>query len=207
MRTFVAIELPVDIQTRIEDMSHGLGYHLASCSLGRAVRWTPAAKLHITLRFLGDTSPSQQRQLGEGLSAQVQWYSPSQLCVAQVGCFPNMCSPRVIWRGLEGDLSRLIRLQSDVEQVAQRAGYEAESRSYSPHLTIGRVRRDLPKHERHKLGNCLSDLLEREGVLNEAGASSAVQCLDFDVHSLVLMRSVLKQKGAQYTVLERFQLG
>lgn len=207
MRTFVAIELPVDIQSSIDDASQRLGDHLALCGLGRAVRWTPAAKLHVTLRFLGDTSSPQQGQLGREFSALVQRCSPLKLSVAQYGCFPNMRSPRVIWRGLEGDLSHLIQLQSGVEQVAQRTGYDAETRSYAPHLTIGRVRRTLSNAERRTLGGCLSDWLEGERVLNEAEDSPAVQRLDFNVNSLVLMRSVLKHEGAQYTVLERFQLG
>ncbi len=197
MRTFVAIQLPVAVQNDIDGTSRRLRDHLRSCNLARSVRWVSAAKLHLTLRFLGETSLSQQRQMADGLSVAVQAHQPFQLCVAELGCFPNLGAPRVVWLGVGGDLSRLKRLQTDVERVAQQAGYESESRPYSPHLTIGRVRQGLPKSEQRKLGDCLAGLL---------AAGSAPQ-LEFDVQSCALIRSVLKPEGAQYTVLERFLLG
>lgn len=207
MRTFIAIELPEDIRQNIEDTSRRLRDLLHSSGLERNVRWTPAAKLHLTLRFLGDTSPSQQRQVLDELFAVVKAYSSLNLRVGTPGCFPNTHSPQVIWLGLDGDLLHLSQLQSAVEQIVQKAGYEPESRAYSPHLTIGRVRRGLSGAERRKLGNCLSGLLEQEDVLDEAQTSTIRSRLDFDVRSLVLMRSVLKPEGAQYTVIERMQLG
>lgn len=135
--------------------------------------------------------------MADGLSVAVRTHQPFQLCVAELGCFPNLGAPRVVWLGVGGDLSHLKRLQADVERVARQAGYEGESRPYSPHLTIGRVRQGVPKSEQRKLGDCLAGLL---------AAGSAPQ-LEFGVQSFVLIRSVLKPEGAQYTVLERFLLG
>lgn len=197
MRTFVAIELPVEVQNSIDGASRHLRDHLRSCKLARSVRWVSTAKLHLTLRFLGETSPSQQRQMVDGLSVAVQSHQPFQLCLAGLGCFPKPDVPRVVWLGVGGDLSRLKRLQTDVERVAQQAGYESESRPYAPHLTIGRVRQGLPISDQRKLGDCLAGLL----------AAGSNPQLEFGVQSFVLIRSVLKPEGAQYTVLERFLLG
>lgn len=207
MRIFFAIEIPVDVQTGIDSSSRRLGDYLRSCGLANAVRWTPATNLHLTLRFLGETSSLQKQVVMDGMSALVRTDRALEFRVTHYGCFPNNRVPSVIWRGIEGELSHLRQLQSDIEQVAQRAGYKAESRPYSPHLTVGRVRRGLSRSEQRKLGDCLSGFLEGEDMPDENPVSSGLQPFDFDVHSIVLMRSVLKPEGAQYTVLERFPLG
>lgn len=201
MRTFVAIELPTELLIGVEQTAGRLQEHLRSHGLARAVRWTPSGKLHLTLRFLGETSSSHQRQIVDGLSAIASTHRPFKLCLGQPGCFPSIRSPRVIWLGLDGDLPRLARLQADIEQVAQRSGFEGEARSFSPHLTIGRVRQGLPKAEQRKLGDCLTDLFAGAEVF------AATPKIGFDVAGFVLIRSVLKPEGAQYTVLERFSLG
>ena len=167
MRTFVAIEIPIDVQAGIDSSSRRLGDYLRACCLTRAVRWTPAAKLHLTLRFLGETSSSQKRAVMDGMSALVRTSRPLMLRVAQYGCFPNSRAPSVIWRGLKASCHSLIRFQSEIEQVAQRAGYEAESRPYAPHLTVGRVRRGLSRTEQRKLGDCLSGFLEQGDIPGE----------------------------------------
>ncbi len=207
MRTFIAVEIPIDVQAGIDSSSRQLGDYLRACCLARAVRWTPAAKLHLTLRFLGETSSSQRRAVMDGMTALVRTSRPLMLRVAQYGCFPNSRAPSVIWQGIEGELPQLIRFQSEIEQVAQQAGFEAESRPYAPHLTVGRVRRGLSRTEQRKLGDCLSGFLEQGNILGETGFSFDIQPLGFGVYSVVLIRSVLKPEGAQYTVLERFPLG
>ena len=57
--------------------------------------------------------------------------------------FPNPRRPRVLWVGLEGDLNALAGLQAAVEQAVTGLGYAAEERPFSPHITLGRVRRGV----------------------------------------------------------------
>ena len=203
MRTFVAVELPTELRTGIELTIRRLNAHLSSQDLAQSVQWTPTTKLHLTLRFLGETSSSQQRHVVDGLSAIAMTHRPFQLRIGRLGSFPNIRSPRVIWLGLDGDLPRLTRLQTDIEQAAQQSGFEGETRSFSPHLTIGRVRQRLPKAKQRKLGDCLKDLLVEREERDGAVACTTASKSEFEVVSLVLIRSVLKPEGAQYTVLER----
>ena len=47
--------------------------------------------------------------------------------------------PRILWLGLE-DRGGLAPLATAVEEAARRAGFPAEERPFTPHLTLGRAR-------------------------------------------------------------------
>ncbi len=52
MRTFVAIDLDDIVERRIAALQRKLQQHCP----GSGIRWTDPGKMHITLKFLGETS-------------------------------------------------------------------------------------------------------------------------------------------------------
>ena len=61
---------------------------------------------------------------------------PALLSAGPMGGFPSVQRPRVLWLGVAGDVEGLRQLQAAVEGIVQSCGFEAETRPYSPHLTI-----------------------------------------------------------------------
>ena len=197
MRTFIAIELPESVQQAIEACRLHVAATLRDAGVTRGLRWVAPEKIHLTLRFLGDTTPAQRHILHDQLTVVTAQHAPFALTVAHLGCFPNVRRPSVIWLGVDGDEAALHALQAETERAAQAAGFDAESRGFSPHLTLARVDRDLPTDSRRALSTVLAQL----DLDTEATAAPS-----FAVTSFVHMQSVLKPTGAEYTVLARYVL-
>jgi 2'-5' RNA ligase len=95
----------------------------------------------LTLHFLGEVTPADFIKLDRALKALPLPYLPFSLNVSNLGCFPNIRRPRVIWVGLLGDTRLLLRLHQEVETLLKDTiGFKPEARPYSPHLTLGRVK-------------------------------------------------------------------
>jgi 2'-5' RNA ligase len=133
VRAFVALRM----SAQVEEALAGFVETLRGLSSG--IGWTPRANLHLTLRFLGDRVPAEKlERLDCALEQIATTISPFAIEVRGTGVFPNPNRPRVIWVGLQS--GSLIQLAAEVENAAVDAGFEAEQRNYTPHLTIGRIR-------------------------------------------------------------------
>jgi 2'-5' RNA ligase len=188
LRAFIAIEIPPEIKKAIADQIASL-----KNSAGHAVRWVAPENIHLTLKFLGETSPSNVQPLSEALQAECEQHAPFEISVSGLGCFPNAHRPRVIWIGL-GIPQELNHLQHKLEQATARLGYATEDKPFSPHLTIGRVREQATSAELKNI-NCEFEKLH-VGLLGTFTASS--------VH---LFKSDLKPSGPVYTSLFNARLG
>jgi 2'-5' RNA ligase len=183
MRTFVAIPLPENTKSTLSLMQASLK------STGADVRWASTSSIHMTLKFLGEIDPPALPRLTCCLAAAAAGESPFSLVVGGLGAFPNLRNPRVVWCGLEGELDRLMALQAKVEAGCSKLGFPPEERSFSPHLTLGRVKgsRNLAA-----LGDCIR-------------AGSPLRA-DLRVEVLNIYKSTLTPSGAIYGVLEQISL-
>jgi 2'-5' RNA ligase len=194
MRTFIAIELPTSLQDQIGQRQQILKTRLRADGLERLVRWTAVEKMHLTLRFLGETDEMQRRSVAMSLETIVAAHPPFSLGLDILGCFPNCHRPSVIWLGMRGDLEPLSALQARIEEAARAAGFEADKRPYTPHLTIARIRRQAGSQARRKLGQALQD------------TPLPAPPPPFTVDRIAFIQSVLKPSGAVYTALGRYPL-
>ena len=179
----MGIELSARLRTRISDLQDDLRPRL------RAARWVPAANLHLTVRFVGETSAGRADTLRANLRAPIRKTGTFELAFSGLGCFSRVRQPRVLWIGVLPVGDTLLELQQSVESVMRRAGFEADARPFRPHLTIARL-----KQRETALVMALADYLEH------AWGSMSVS-------EVVLLESRLSASGARYHVLERFGLG
>lgn len=187
IRAFIAIELSSPIQQELERILN----HLQQSSL-RCIRWVKPDAIHLTLKFLGESSPEQISRLMDEIRHVAAATSPLELQVQGLGAFPSLKRPRVVWVGVQAPPD-LFRLQKAIEDAADRAGYPREDRPFSPHLTLGRVRREASPGELA----LLSETITRQPV-NLLGSMSVKQ--------FVLFRSDLRPAGPIYTPLAHFPL-
>jgi RNA 2',3'-cyclic 3'-phosphodiesterase len=131
-RLFVAIDLPDETKDEIAKMVDG---QLAGA------RWLLREQLHLTLRFIGDADDRLFQEIKTGLEGVKA--RPFPLILKGVGHFPPKREPRVLWVGIEGS-EQLNSLQTGIEREIVNAGIEAEMRSFSPHVTIARLRNTPP---------------------------------------------------------------
>ena len=201
MRTFIAIELPEPVRRRIVQQQRFLTQHLRAARAESVIRWTATDNLHLTLRFLGETDESQRARVNEGLAAAAAQYAPLRLAVNEVGCFPNFRRPNIVWLGFQGDVRGLGQLQGQIEAAVRAAGFIAEERAFTPHLTIGRAQRSASTMDLQRAGETL-----RQAVAAQP-AQAPSPALDFVVDRVVVMQSELRPSGPIYTPLEIYALG
>jgi 2'-5' RNA ligase len=134
LRSFIAIELPPEIQKEIAGRTSVLQEKLPK----PLVRWVPVQNIHLTLQFMGDVSPSNLELLSGELRIDVANSPCFEVLVGKAGAFPSVRRARTLWVGLTAPLA-LTTLQHTIQTTTARLGYQVEERTFSPHLTIGRV--------------------------------------------------------------------
>ena len=171
------------MQDAIQEATTGARARLGA----QLVRWVPSHNVHLTLKFLGDTTPSALELVQEVLKGEVPRYAPFDVTVGGFGTYPHKDRPRVFWVGLHGPRA-LGALQHQLDEATARLGYDAEKRGFSPHLTIGRVRPNAPAAGMQKI--------RAEVEKTRVGDLGTVR-----VQAVHLLKSVLQPTGSKYTRL------
>ena len=145
VRAFLAVELPPKVKGALADLVEQLGRaHVPGLRLVRP------EGIHLTLKFLGDVSRDQVSPIVEAVSQMVKEHTPFTLSLGAPGVFPNRNAPRVLWVGIEGDLAALKVLHREVENSLAALGFEMDTRGFSPHLTVARIRDRTSPRDRKK---------------------------------------------------------
>lgn len=183
LRCFIAIPFPGELKESVASSVELLKAARAD------VRWVQPENLHLTLKFLGDTTEPSVPGIAGALDNAAESLRSFSLRISGAGVFPDWKRPRVIWFGVEAG-SGLKSLQESIEDIMETFGYNRENRLFSPHLTIGRVR-------------------SQRNISPLVSALESVKGTDFgsmEVRSFSLMKSDLSPKGSEYTTLAEFQL-
>jgi len=104
-------------------------------------RWTPPAQYHLTLRFVGDTTPDRASALEEALADLAA--APCPIEGTGLGTFPSLRKPRVLYACVN-PAPALMELQKQVDALCERLAFAAEHHSFTPHLTVARLRKAEP---------------------------------------------------------------
>jgi 2'-5' RNA ligase len=180
LRLFVALDLPEAARTALAELITKLK------SKSRAARWVPPENLHITLKFIGYVGNEKLSAIQSALSS-IHTTHPVELHFRGMGFFPNERRPRVFWCGIAGSLN-LAELAANIDQALAPLGIEAETRPFTPHLTLARFKSD-------------------EGVRDVVRAASDMKSTDFGASTETnfhLYESLLKSTGAQYNRVASF---
>jgi 2'-5' RNA ligase len=180
MRAFIAIDLPESIRAELRRKQASFR------STSPEVRWTRPEGTHLTLKFLGEISDAQVREVSESLK-NLGRFESFAVGLKGFGFFPDARRPRVFWVGVEAPAG-LSRLAAQVEEAMQRIGFPREERAFRPHLTMARFRVPQPQP-------ALQALLTQQGE-QELG--------NFEVSEFFLFESRLSPQGAEYRKVERF---
>jgi len=188
IRSFIAIELPEAVKTGLQQLQTELT--LAQYSFVKCV--SPEG-IHLTLKFLGNISAQKVTEITGVMEQASQGVNPFQLRLTEVGAFPTMRRPRVVWVGIKGDVDKLVDWQQRLDNGLVPLGFAKEARPFTPHLTLARLRENCSPGDTLKFGEMLT--------------SSHVEVdYHFTVNSLNLMRSQLFPTGAVYSRLAEVKL-
>jgi len=184
MRLFIALNLPKKERERI---------HRATRRLREGdmpVRWIDPEHFHVTLKFLGDVRRERLPLVEEAVERVAASTRGFTTDFGGFGAFPTIRRPRVIWLGL-GANPELRCLKQDLEWALGDLGFDAETRAFHPHVTLGRADDGGGAGAFRGLDEMMADMDFRGEV---------------KVHTLDLMRSQLSRAGAKYSVLASARL-
>ncbi len=105
------------------------------------VSWCDFRGLHLTLHFFGYVDPDRRAVIHDILDETSRSASKLKLALSQVGFFPDAEHPRVVWAGVTGQTAALAHLQSCLMEKLKAAGFEIDPRPFTPHVTLGRVKK------------------------------------------------------------------
>ncbi len=184
IRSFIAIELSPALRQHIEKIQNELKRATAD------VRWVRSEGIHLTLKFLGAIDEERVDAIGDTVEGCLADKTIFTLTVGSLGAFPNREHPKVIWLGIEDERGVLQKVQQTIDRRLTTLGFTAEKRTFSPHLTLGRIK--SPKGKR--------TVSQRLATMGECA------CGTFDVKEIFLFKSDLTPSGAVYTKLKSFAL-
>lgn len=134
-RLFIAMELPADVRQELAAVQQRLARRAPG------LRWVAADQMHLTLVFLGETPDERQAGVQQAMDAAVAGVPPLELALGNLGTFGRPEAPRVIWVALQGPPA-LAALQARLAGACAALGIPADPRPFTPHLTLGRARRE-----------------------------------------------------------------
>ena len=133
VRSFVSIDLDDEhVLSRVTSIISSLS------SIGGDLKPVERNNIHLTLKFLGTVSQTKLAEVKTILSHVKFELFPVEIRGA--GAFPNMNRMNVIWVGIGEGWSRVQQIFEQTEKLLQEAGFPRETRPFSPHITIARVR-------------------------------------------------------------------
>ena len=184
MRLFIALNFTKKLRTRIHRAARPLRDEEIP------VRWIDPENFHVTLKFLGELRREQISMVEKAITKVATSTRSFSTSLTGFGAFPTIRCPRVIWLGV-GANAELRCLKQDIEWALGDVGFEAETRAFHPHLTLGRADPSGGAGAFRGLDELMAGM-EFEGELN--------------VRTIDLMRSHLSREGARYSVLTSVRL-
>lgn len=182
MRLFFGIGLPGGIGKEVYDFCESLKSKLPK------MKWVEEENLHVTLRFLGEVDSSRLGSLSDAARKTSSSVKRFEILLGELGAFPNPRKARVFWLGLRKGSDETSGLFTALEERLVGAGFNAEGKSYHPHVTLARL--SPPQ----------SPLLTLERL-------SIPSFPSFTCDKFTLYESVLTPKGPIYKVIEEFKFG
>lgn len=192
IRVFLAVEVSQVLRAELATIQQELKHRIEpEMKRGTRISWAQPASIHLTLKFLGD----MDEQVIDSLRAALEQAVGGQLAVTvpleRLGVFPHLQSPRVLWvgpsenweKGVEA--RRVVEIHGAIEEACERVNFLRETRPFSPHLTLARIKMG----ERH-----VGAALAKSGMLDLPVAVGSLV-----MESVVLMQSELRPTGSIYT--------
>ncbi len=179
VRSFIAIELPDELKLELVQLQARLKLDSQPW-----VKWVDPHSIHLTLKFLSNIAVSKIGEITKAIEEATKGISPFNLEVKGLGIFPNLKRAQVAWVGVVGEVDKLARIQQRIEEsLATRLGFIRESRPFTPHLTLARVRDRASTEERQGFGQVITSAsFETHHIIR--------------VNAISLMQSQLTREGA-----------
>ncbi|MBF0224803.1 MAG: RNA 2',3'-cyclic phosphodiesterase [Desulfobacterales bacterium] len=179
IRAFIAVEIPQNIFPFLKKTCENFKSIIKKTN---RISWVNIENIHITLKFLGDINIDAIDKIKEAIKITAKQISPFSLKLKEIGVFPSVRKPRVIWLGISENVKKLITLNEILEDNMEKIGFSKEEKQFKAHITMARVK----------------EIKSYEEIANAINSVSAPESESFMCDKLILFQSTLKPTGAIY---------
>ncbi len=153
------------------------------------IKWVDENNLHLTLRFLGESSHEQVEEVLHSLEKIAHQTRNFSIQLKGVGYFKNRRMPKVLFINIE-EITHLKNLAGLIENEVRKAAFKPEERVFSPHLTLGRI----------KFLNNIDRFIQFTNDWKDIGFQKV------HVNEIIYYQSILNSKEPVYKPLGKFKL-
>ena len=182
IRTFIAIKITPE--KKLNELTTEFKRSLKM----EEIRWVDTQNLHLTLRFLGETSSRQISDVVQLLESVSDHFEPFKFNLRGTGFFKSKGQPKVLHFGVDDD-SYLKELVKEIEQGLAGIGFRTEEKEFRPHLTMGRMK-------------YISDKTAFQALVKKFGN---YQIQEVEATEVIFYQSILGSVGPTYIPIKTFQ--
>ncbi|MBN1795805.1 MAG: RNA 2',3'-cyclic phosphodiesterase [Sedimentisphaerales bacterium] len=186
MRVFIATDINDEVRRAIGNLQNKLRGELA---FDKGVKWVNPEIMHLTLKFLGEVKDNILNDVCKKTEQVAMKHSVFNLDIEKAGHFGGR-SARVIWVGTGGGSEQLAEIANNLDEQLQTLGFAPETRQFTGHLTLCRIKNVKAGAELAKAAEKYSDF--------QAGTVA--------VDSIMVYQSQLNSDGPIYTPLAGYNL-
>ncbi|WMW21299.1 RNA 2',3'-cyclic phosphodiesterase [Methanolobus mangrovi] len=179
MRTFVAVDLPVELHDKIADIQSKFSDF--------KFKFVDSHIVHITMKFLGDIPDDKIPDISKALDSVK--CEPFEAHVKGLGVFPKPKFAKVLWLGCDGNFDKLYDL---INSSLSSFDFEHNIHRFSAHATLARVKY-LPNKKKEEFLKLLEELAD-------------VDIGTMQVDAFKLKKSTLTPHGPVYETLHEVSL-
>jgi 2'-5' RNA ligase len=183
MRIFVGIKLDETIRESIARELQPFK------KIANSIRWTESRNIHLTLKFIGESSDDLLGRIEAALLAAKIPVAPFPLKIAGFGKFPAGDNLHIFWAGVD-DTPQIRTLFEWIENALAPLGIAREVQPFNPHITLGRNK------ARYNFKTLFELLTEKQDIF-------LAECM---VASFQLFSSRLTPAGPLYKILKEIPL-
>ena len=182
-RTFIAIK--IEPEKVLTDLFKNLKRSLKD----EKIKWVEENNLHLTLRFLGETSQEQFQQVDLVLKKLAAENKPFSFDLQGTGFFGSKSQPKVLFISvLNAEI--LSQFADNFVKSISDFGFQTDEKPFAPHLTLGRIK------EIQNSGQFLNLVQQYENVPFQ-------QVL---VNEIIFYESILHSTGPVYKPMRIYKL-
>ena len=186
-RSFFAIDFSQEIINKLSAVKQNISKNTL-----QIIRWVNKKNQHLTLKFLGNLKYTDIPTLQDNLKKEIKNLRRFSISITNLGAFPNLTHPRVVWIGIEKS-QNLLKLFQVIESATTALGYPKDSHPFSPHITLGRIK----KYSRQ---------CEIKDLISYLKGFDARKIGGQEIKEIILYKSDLKPTGPTYTRIFSLEL-
>jgi RNA 2',3'-cyclic 3'-phosphodiesterase len=182
-RTFIA--LPVEASGELISLTESLKTKL----MGEDIKWADPGNLHITLKFLGNTSDRQLQEVTGKLETVGTLFRKGEGKMAGLDFFTYQGNPSVLFTRLTG-LPELEAMFLQIDRELEAIGFPLEKRPFRPHLTLARIK----------------GIRDKNRFVNLVKSVGSAEIQPVGMENIVFYESILRPQGPLYIPLKTILL-